>query len=128
MEAMAALAAAGVPVGVSAAPMIPGLNDYEFPSILETVSEAGASFGFYSLVRLPGAVESIFGDWLEGHFPDGKEKSLARIRESHGGTRNQNIPGVPSGEDEVRQAWGREERPRSRSRLRHAICPAKQSL
>jgi DNA repair photolyase len=58
------------------------------------VSEAGASFGFYSLVHLPGTVESIFGDWLEGRFPDGKEKSLARIRESHGGARNQNIPGV----------------------------------
>jgi DNA repair photolyase len=74
--------------------MIPGLNDHELPSILEAASEAGASFGFYSLVRLPGAVESIFGDWLERHFPDGKEKILARIREYHGGARNQNIPGV----------------------------------
>lgn len=94
MKAMATLAAAGLPVGVSAAPMIPGLNDHELPSILEAASEAGASFGFYSLVRLPGAVESIFGDWLERNFPDGKEKILARIREYHGGARNQNIPGV----------------------------------
>ena len=35
LEAMAALAKAGVPVGVLAAPMIPGLNDAELERILE---------------------------------------------------------------------------------------------
>lgn len=94
LAAVAALAEAGVPVGVSAAPMIPGINDHELPSIVEAAHQAGASFGFYSLVRLPGAVESVFEDWLRRHFPDRREKVMARIRESHGGTADQNKPGV----------------------------------
>lgn len=93
LEAMRRLADAGVPVGPSAAPMIPGLNDSELPAILAAAKEAGASFAAYSMVRLPGAVAGIFGDWLERHFPDRKEKILNRVRSARGGALNDSTPG-----------------------------------
>jgi DNA repair photolyase len=93
LEAVRALAAAGIPVGVSCAPMIPGLNDSELPAILEAVKEAGAGFAFYSTVRLPGAVATVFTTWLERHFPGKRDMILNRIRDSHGGKLNSSIAG-----------------------------------
>ena len=93
LAAMRALADAGIPVGPSAAPMIPGLNDHELPAILTAAKEAGASFAAYSMVRLPGAVAGIFENWLDRHFPDRKEKILNRIRASQGGALNNSTPG-----------------------------------
>jgi DNA repair photolyase len=93
LDAMRALADAGIPVGPSAAPMIPGLNDHELPGILRAAKEAGASFAAYSMVRLPGAVAGIFESWLERHFPDRKDKILNRICASHGGALNSSKPG-----------------------------------
>lgn len=92
LAAVRKLADAGVPVGVSAAPMIPGLNDHELPRILEAAAEAGATFGFYTMVRLPGAVGPVFENWLERHLPDRKQKVLDRIRETHGGELNTTTP------------------------------------
>ncbi|TLD71551.1 PA0069 family radical SAM protein [Phragmitibacter flavus] len=86
LEAVRLLRAAGVPVGVSVAPMIPGLNDHEIPAILEAAAQAGAMAAFYSVVRLPFGVKEVFAEWLETHFPDRKEKILGRIRESQGQT------------------------------------------
>lgn len=94
LEAIARLAEAGIPCGVSAAPMIPGLNDSELPAILGAVREAGGSFASYTVVRLPGAVDGIFGSWLERHFPDHRDKVLGRIREAHGGGVNSSEPGA----------------------------------
>jgi DNA repair photolyase len=37
------------------------------------------------LLRLPGAVESIFVQWLRDFLPDRSEKILNRLRELHGG-------------------------------------------
>lgn len=88
LEALGALAAAGVPCGVSAAPMIPGLNDSELPAILEAVKREGASFAAYSVVRLPGAVAGVFAGWLERHFPGRREMILGRIRAMQGGLNN----------------------------------------
>lgn len=82
------LAAAGVPCGVSAAPMIPGLNDSELPAIVEAVQQAGGRFAAYSVVRLPGAVSSVFGGWLDRHFPGKKEMVLGRIEGMQGGLNN----------------------------------------
>jgi DNA repair photolyase len=92
LAAMRQLADAGIPVGVSAAPMIPGLTDHELPEILQAVAAAGASFATYSLVRLPGAVAEVFCAWLERHAPEHKEKVLRRIRETHGGRLNNSTP------------------------------------
>jgi DNA repair photolyase len=37
------------------------------------------------VLRLPWAVKDLFSAWLERHFPDRKEKVLARVRDLHGG-------------------------------------------
>ena len=81
-------AAAGIPVGVMAAPVIPGLNDHELLDLLAAAAASGASFAAYVPVRLPGAVRPIFEDWLERHFPDHKEKVLNRICSMRGGRLN----------------------------------------
>ncbi|MDZ4287042.1 MAG: PA0069 family radical SAM protein [Prosthecobacter sp.] len=86
LEAMRVLAAAGVPVGVSIAPIIPGLNDSEIPAIMAAAREAGARFASYTVVRLPFAVKEVFATWLEEHFPGMKEKVLGRIEETQGKT------------------------------------------
>ncbi len=86
LEAIRELSARGIPVGVSAAPMIPGLNDSEMPKILEAAKEAGASFAGYTVVRLPHSVKAVFADWLEEHRPGSKDKILSRIAETQGGS------------------------------------------
>jgi DNA repair photolyase len=94
LDAIRQLAAAGVPAGVSAAPMIPGLNDSELPAILAAAKEHGASFAMYSMVRLPGSVAHVFERWLDRTFPDRKEKILGRIRAAYGGALNSTAAGV----------------------------------
>jgi DNA repair photolyase len=88
LAAIEALSAAGVPVGVMTAPVIPGINDHELPDLLSAAAEAGASFAAYVPVRLPGAVRPLFEDWLERHYPDRRDKVLGRIREIRGGRLN----------------------------------------
>jgi DNA repair photolyase len=92
LETIRKLADAGVPAGVSAAPMIPGLNDSELPAILTAAADHGATFAAYSMVRLPGAVAEVFSSWLERHQPLAREKILGRIRASHGGKLNSGTP------------------------------------
>ena len=81
LEAIAELHAAGVPVGVMVAPVIPGLTDHEMPAILEAAGKAGAQFAGHVVLRLPWAVAPLFERWLDEHFPDRKEKMLGRIRD-----------------------------------------------
>lgn len=85
LEAVAALNDAGVPVGVLAAPMIPGLNDAELEKILEAASAAGARGADYVLLRLPLEVKEIFSGWLEAHYPLRAQHVLSLVRETHGG-------------------------------------------
>jgi hypothetical protein len=51
---------AGIPVGVNAAPIIPGLTDEELPTILKAAADHGATQRRATFFcRLPGAVESL---------------------------------------------------------------------
>jgi DNA repair photolyase len=88
LAAIRELAEAGVPVGVLAAPMIPGLNDHELPAILKAAADAGARYAGYIVLRLPYAVKGLFGDWLGRHYPDRREKVLGRVRDIRGGELN----------------------------------------
>lgn len=88
LAAVTELAAAGVPVGVNVAPVIPALTDHELPAILAAAKEAGAQWAKYLLVRLPFAVKELFDAWLAEHFPDRRDKVLARLRELRGGKLN----------------------------------------
>jgi DNA repair photolyase len=88
LAAVEKLAAAGIPVGVMTAPVIPGLNDHELPNLLSAAAEAGATFAAYVPVRLPYAVAPLFEDWLARHFPERKDKVLNCIRSMRGGELN----------------------------------------
>ncbi|MEM7310816.1 MAG: PA0069 family radical SAM protein [Planctomycetota bacterium] len=86
-QTLSALAEAGVPCGVSVAPMIPGLNDADVPAVLERAAAAGASRAFLTLVRLPAEVEPVFLQRLEAAFPGRARAVLHAIEEMRGGRR-----------------------------------------
>ncbi len=88
LAAVAELAQAGVPVGVLAAPMIPGLNDAELERILDASAKAGAQSAGYVLLRLPHEIKQIFEDWLARHFPDRARHVLALVRQTRAGALN----------------------------------------
>jgi DNA repair photolyase len=85
LAAIAALVAAGVPVGVMVAPVIAGLTDHEMPAILAAARAAGATFAGFQPVRLPLSVAALFEHWLAEHFPERQAKILGRLREVPGG-------------------------------------------
>ena len=85
LRAVRELATAGVPAGVLAAPVIPGLTDEELPSVLKAAADHGASFAGYTLLRLPGAVEPLFIDWLKRTLPDRAAKVISRIKDTRRG-------------------------------------------
>jgi len=88
LDAIETLARAGISVGVSVAPIIPGLNDHEIPAILEAAAARGASFASGTVVRLPHAVKDVFAAWLDTHAPARKDLILGRIRELRDGGLN----------------------------------------
>jgi len=88
LHTVSELADAGIPVGVLVAPIIPGLNDHEAPTILKAAHDAGACVAGYVILRLPFAVKDLFAAWLERHYPERKEKVLGRLRGARGGKLN----------------------------------------
>ena len=85
LQAIAELTRAGVPTGVLAAPMIPGLNDAEMERIMEASARAGARHAGYVLLRLPHELRQMFEDWLQTHMPDRAAHVLSLIRETRSG-------------------------------------------
>ena len=82
------LSAAGVPVRVLIAPVVPGLNDMEIPEILAAAKEAGAQAARYILLRLPLSVAPVFLEWLERAWPEGKVRVERLVRETRAGRLN----------------------------------------
>ncbi len=85
MKIIETLAKAGIPVGVSVSPIVPGLNDDHLGDVLERARDAGARHAFYVLLRLPGAVKDVFEKALREKLPLRAEKVLRRLREAHHG-------------------------------------------
>lgn len=85
LQAIEMLAAKGIPVSVNVAPIIPGLTDEEMPSILKAAASRGASGAGYTILRLPGAVQDIFIDWVRREFPDRANKIVRRLASLRGG-------------------------------------------
>jgi len=85
LETIRMLAAAGLPVTVMAAPMIPALNDHELEAILIRARQAGATHASYILLRLPLELKELFEEWLTTHYPDRKQRILNRLRDMRGG-------------------------------------------
>jgi DNA repair photolyase len=88
LDAVAKLSAAGVPVGVMMAPVIPGLTDVEMPAILKAVKAAGARWAGFTPIRLPFGVADLFQAWLARHYPDRQDKILNAILEMRSGRLN----------------------------------------
>jgi DNA repair photolyase len=85
LEAVRALADAGIPVTVMAAPMIPSLNDHELEEILARAREAGATGAGYIVLRLPLEIKDLFQEWLKGQVPDRAARVMKLVREMRGG-------------------------------------------
>jgi DNA repair photolyase len=85
LDAIRQLSAAGVPVAVMTAPLIPGLNDHEIEDILCAAADAGAVAAEYILLRLPLEIHGLFEEWLTAHVPDRAKKVMALVRETRGG-------------------------------------------
>ena len=88
LRAIAELAEAGIPVGVLASPMIPGLNDSELEAIIEAAYAAGARSANYGLLRLPLELRDMFTAWVNEHMPNRARRVLALIRETRDGAMN----------------------------------------
>jgi len=86
LHAIRILAEAGVPVGVMVAPVIPGLTDEELPEILRQAAAHGATNAGYILLRLPGAVEPLFLEWIRRVAPARSRKVVSRIRDTRRGS------------------------------------------
>ena len=85
LEAMRRLSAAGVPVGVMTAPVIPVLTDPELETILKSSREAGAESAGYVMLRLPHEVKDLFREWLAHHAPLKANHVMSVIRNLRGG-------------------------------------------
>lgn len=88
LRAIEVLSAAGVPVGVNIAPLIPGLNDAGVPDALKQARAAGARWAWHGLVRLPGAVAPVFEARVREALPLRADAILRRIAEARDGKLN----------------------------------------
>lgn len=88
LKTVEALSKANVPVGIMNAPIIPGLNHYEIPTVLKAASEHGALNAGMTIVRLNGSIGQLFEDWLRKNFPDRFDKVWNQICSMHGGNVN----------------------------------------
>ncbi|SAL34172.1 PA0069 family radical SAM protein [Caballeronia concitans] len=79
------LAEAGIPVGVSIAPVIPFVTEPDLERVLEACAEAGATTASYIVLRLPWEVAPLFKDWLTAHFAGRADRVMSRVRDMRGG-------------------------------------------
>jgi DNA repair photolyase len=85
LQAIRAVADAGVPAGVMFAPAIPALNDHEMEAVLTAAKEAGARSAGYVLLRLPLEIKDLFREWLEANAPDRARHVMTLVRSMRGG-------------------------------------------
>jgi DNA repair photolyase len=85
LRAVENLTAAGIPVRVMVAPIIPMINDMELEHILKLSKKAGANHASYVFVRLPHEVKDLFKEWLTNHFPNRAEHVMSLIKQMRGG-------------------------------------------
>jgi DNA repair photolyase len=79
------LSAAGVPVDVMVAPIIPVLTDAELEDILTAAAASGARGAGYVLLRLPLEIKDLFSEWLDAHAPLAAKHVMSRMRDMRGG-------------------------------------------
>ncbi len=72
LAAIARLTAAGVPVGISYGPILPGLNDSPaaMAAVCGAAAQAGASFVFGQVLWIPACARPVLMGWLGEQFPE----------------------------------------------------------
>ena len=85
LEAIERLSAAGIPVMVIVAPIIPSLNDHEIEAILTEARARGAGEANHVLLRLPHELDALVSDWFAEHYPDRARHVFSLIRQARGG-------------------------------------------
>jgi DNA repair photolyase len=125
------LADAGVPVGVSIAPVIPFVTEPDLERVLEACVEAGATSASYIVLRLPWEVAPLFRDWLAAHFPDRAERVMGRVRDMRGGkdydsSFSQRMKGSGLWADLLRQRFQKAVRRLGLNERRHGILDMSQ--
>ena len=88
LQTIQTLRAAGIPVTVLIAPVIPVLTDAELEDIVKAVTRAGALDVNYILLRLPLEVSPLFEKWLQTYRPNQAQHILNRIHDLRGGKNN----------------------------------------
>jgi DNA repair photolyase len=73
---------AGIPVGVSVGPQIPFLND-DMEMVLQAAAAAGVTSAFFTVLRLPWELNSLFQEWLGLYYPKRAARVMARVRDLH---------------------------------------------
>ena len=91
---MRELSAAGIPVSLLLAPVIPALNDAEIEDIVSRSADCGISQAAWILLRLPHELKQIFTEWLEAHLPGRAAHVMSLMREAGGGRSYDNSFGV----------------------------------
>ncbi|WP_298532463.1 PA0069 family radical SAM protein [uncultured Algibacter sp.] len=94
LETVKTLTENGIPVNVMLAPIIPSINSHEILPLAKVASDYGASSIGHTIVRLNGAIGSLFTDWIEKAMPNKVKKVLSQIEACHGGTLNESRFGV----------------------------------
>ncbi len=84
LQTIRALADAGIPVGVSVSPVIPGLNEDQISQVLEQAADAGATGAFMILLRLAPEVHTVFRERLQATYPNRVEKVFNAITDMRG--------------------------------------------
>ncbi|MEO6929260.1 MAG: PA0069 family radical SAM protein [Casimicrobiaceae bacterium] len=94
LQTVAALAAAGVPVGVMVAPVIPQLTDCDLESIVDAAAKAGAQSAGWVMLRLPLEVAPLFRAWLDEHYPQRAAHIMSLVQQIRGGRDNDSTFGT----------------------------------
>lgn len=85
LETVRRLTDAGIPVGVSIAPVIPFVTEPDLEKVLAAVADAGAVSASYIILRLPWEVSPLFQQWLQAHFPERAQRVMNRVRDMRNG-------------------------------------------
>lgn len=110
LDSIKELADNGIPTRALLSPIIPGLNDFELPTLIEAVCEAGTHAASSTVVRLPGTVEQIFMDWLQRSLPSKADVVESRIRkirdgELHDSTFSRRMTGTGPIAEQIQQSF-----------------------
>ncbi|MFM5924991.1 MAG: PA0069 family radical SAM protein [Novosphingobium sp.] len=88
LEALGKLVAAGIPVHVSIAPVIPSITDQFIEGILSEAAARGVPTASWIMLRLPHEVAPLFREWLDVHYPDRASKVMGIVQSVRGGRDN----------------------------------------